>query len=311
MPVNALFSGSDAQWRDYEGPLRAAFIAEGLDVIFGRDLPQDTVDYIICSPVGPVKDFLVYSRLKAVFSLWAGVENLTSNQTLTVPLCRMVDPGLSEGMVEWVTGHVLRYHLGIDAHLAGQDGIWRNDVVPPLARQRKIGVLGLGALGLAVAQTLAALNFQVSGWSRSLKCADAINCYSGMDGLNEVLSESEILVLLLPHTKGTNNLLNAERLSKLPRRARIINPGRGALIDETDLLAALATGHIAHATLDVFRTEPLPPDHPFWAHPTVTVTPHIASETRALTASQTIAANMRRKTDGLPFLNVVDRNAGY
>ena len=309
--TSVLFSGSDAQWSEYEAHLRAAFADAGLTVQLAREMAKDDVEYIVCSPSGPVQDFAVFPRLKAVLSLWAGVESITNNQSLTAPLCRMVDQGLSEGMVEWVTGHILRYHLGIDAHLSGQDGVWRNDIVPPLARERRVGILGLGELGLAVGNALAALNFQVSGWSRTLKEAPGIACHSGADGLDAVLSQSDFLVLLLPHTTATENLLDAARISRLPRGAKILNPGRGALIDEKALLDALESGQVSHATLDVFRTEPLPADHPFWAHPDVTVTPHIASETRATTASRTVAENIRRGEAGLPFRHVVDRKAGY
>ncbi len=311
MRINALFSGTEAQWRDWELPLQTAFAIADLDVTLSRDLPPGMADYIICTPAGPVKDFSVFPRLKAVMSLWAGVETLTANETLKVPLCRMVDPGLTEGMTEWVTGHVLRHHLGMDAHIHGQDGVWRNGVIPPLARDRTVGVLGLGELGQAAATALAGLNFRVAGWSRSEKRIDGIACHHGEAGLADLLEKSEILVLLLPHTAATESLLNAERLALLPEGAVIVNPGRGALIDDVALLAALDKGHLAHATLDVFRAEPLPPDHPFWAHPRVTVTPHIASETRPETASKTIAANIARAEAGESLAHVVDRAAGY
>ena len=309
--INALFSGTDAQWSEYELTLQAAFSEAGLDVQLNQEIEPSDVDYIICSPAGPIQDFAGFPRLKAVLNLWAGVENITNNPTLTAPLCRMVDSGLSEGMAEWVTGHILRYHLGIDAHLNRQDGVWRDDTVPPLARERRVGILGLGELGQAVSSALTALNFQVSGWSRTLKHVDGINCFVGDEGLEAVLSQSEYLILLLPHTSATENLLNDQSLACLPQGAKILNPGRGALIEDAALLSALETGQVSHATLDVFRLEPLPPEHPFWTHPRVTVTPHIASETRPLTASRAIAKNIQRGEARLPFLHVVDRQAGY
>ncbi len=246
-------------------------------------------------------------------SLWAGgVEKIVGNATLTQPLTRMVDEGLAEGMVEWVTGYVLRYHLGMDQDICRQDTDWQVHI-PPLARDRKVGVLGLGELGTACAQALAALNFDVAGgWSRSPKTLDGITCHHGADGLAAVLAHSEILVLLLPATPATENKLNAQTLALLPKGARVINPGgRGDLIDDSALLEALNTGHIAHATLDVFRIEPLPRDHAYWAHPSVTVTPHIASETRPGTAAKVIAENIRRGEAGEPYLYLVDRTAGY
>ncbi|MGR3290411.1 MAG: NAD(P)-dependent oxidoreductase, partial [Paracoccaceae bacterium] len=163
----------------------------------------------------------------------------------------------------------------------------------------------------ACAKSLTQLNFQVSGWSRSAKSFDGVTCYSGGAGLTQLLRSSEILVLLLPLTTATENLLNAENLALLPAGAKILNPGRGALIDDEALLAALNSGHISHATLDVFRIEPLPADHPYWAHQNVTVTPHIASETRAETAAAVIAENMRLNEIGQEMNYLVDRNAGY
>jgi len=268
------------------------------------------VDYLVYAPGGPVKNFTAFSRAKAVLSLWAGVERIVGNDTLTIPLARMVDRGLSEGMREWVTGHVLRHHLGMDRHILGLNGQWQAEA-PPLARNRTVGILGLGALGQTCAAALAALNFNVLGWSRRPKDMPGITCLSGDDGLNEVLSNAEILVLLLPQTAQTRHILNAKTLAQLPKGAVIINPGRGSLINDEALLAALDSGHIDHATLDVFVVEPLPVAHPFWAHPRVTVTPHIASQTRPDTASEMIAQNIARCEAGAPLLHLVDRQAGY
>ncbi|MEL7343605.1 MAG: glyoxylate/hydroxypyruvate reductase A [Pseudomonadota bacterium] len=307
--INVLFAGRPALFDVYEAPLNSAFAEAGLDVDLSRDHGPEVVDYVVLEPGGPVTDFAPFSRAKAVLSLWAGVETLVGNQTLTQPLTRMVDPGLTEGMVEWVTGYVLQYHLEIGGVLARQNGDW-DRVIPPLARHRSVGVLGLGALGFAVAEALRALNFDVAGWSRRNKNAD-FTTFAGDDGLHDILACSEILVLLLPKTPATENTLNARTLSLLPKGARLINPGRGALIDDAALVAALDAGHIAHATLDVFRQEPLPKDHPYWAHPNVTVSPHVASETRPDTASMVIAKNVQRAQEGEPLLHLVDRTAGY
>jgi len=308
--TRVLFAALPQRWREYEHHLRAAFAEAGLEVELGTDYPPETVDYIVYAPNSEVQDFRPYSKLKAVLNLWAGVENVVGNETLSVPLARMVDPGLTEGMVEWVTGHVLRHHLGIDANLAAQNGEWVKHV-PPLARDRRVGILGLGELGRACGEALAFLNFDVSGWSRSPKSIPGIACHHGDEGLARVLGTSEILVLLLPLTADTENTLDAPAIGLLPEGAVVLNPGRGALIDDAALLASLDSGHLSHATLDVFRTEPLPPEHPFWAHPKVTVTPHIASDTRPASASRVIAENVRRGEAGEPFLHVVDREAGY
>ena len=167
MGPRILFSAPPEHWPLWRPHLLAAFAAEGLDVALTDDPAGPwTFDYLVYRPGGPVADFTPFTRLKAVLSLWAGVERIVGDPTLTVPLCRMVDPGLTQGMVEWVTAHVLRYHLGTDAHVLGQDGVWRNGVTPPLAPERTVAVLGLGELGRAVAAALLGLGFDVRGWSR-------------------------------------------------------------------------------------------------------------------------------------------------
>jgi len=310
MTLNVSLSVADEKYSKYFGTIAKALDAAGLSADLGRDHAPEAVDYIVYAPNGPVKDFSPFTRLKAVLGLWAGVETVVDNATLRVPMTRMVDAGLQEGMVEWVTGHALRYHLGMDGHILRQNGAWQPHV-PPLARHRRVGILGLGALGAACATALAGLNFQVTGWSRQPKDIAHVNCLHGDDGLTETLKSSEILVLLLPLTAATENLLNAQNLALLPKGAYILNPGRGALIDDAALLAALDTGQVAHATLDTFRTEPLPADDRYWSHPQVTVTPHIASETRTDTAAALIAENIRRNESGEEMKYLVDRKAGY
>ncbi|MBZ4022304.1 glyoxylate/hydroxypyruvate reductase A [Rhodobacter sp. TJ_12] len=311
--LKLLFADRIENWPAYEPALNAALEQAGIAAKLVLP-PADpaSIDYIIYSPRGPVQDFAAYTRTKAVLNLWAGVERVVGNPTLTQPLCRMVDEGLERGMVEWVTGHVLRAHLDIDFFLTHQDGVWRQTGhVPPLARDRSVVILGIGALGGACATTLAGLGFNVTGWSRTQKTLPGVTCLSGATGLRDALSKAEILVTVLPDTPETTNLLNAETLALLPKGAAILNPGRGTLIDDDALLAALDSGQIAHATLDVFRVEPLPPAHPYWAHPQVTVTPHIAAETRPASAARVIAENIRRFEAGEPPLHLVDRSRGY
>ena len=310
--LNILFAGNPTLWPNYEPALKTAFADAGLEFELSDSCDDPAVvDYIVFSPAGPIKDFSPFVRTKAVLNLWAGVESVVGNKTLTQPLTRMVDPGLREGMVEWVTGHVLRHHLGMDVHIHGQDGVWREGKVPPLARDRCVGILGLGELGAASGQALAGLNFDVAGWSRSQKSIEGIKCFSGEEGLRDVMARSEILVLLLPLTPETTNVLNSETLALMPKGAIIINPGRGPMIDDAALLNALNNGQISHATLDVFRVEPLPVDDPYWAHPNVTVTPHIAAETRVASSARMVAENVRRAEVNEPLMNVVDRSAGY
>lgn len=312
MTLRILFSAPAADWPEYGPHLTAALRDAGIEAKVSPDRADPArVDYIVYAPNDALRDFTPFTRCKAVLSLWAGVERIAPNPTLTQPLCRMVDPGMTESMVEYVVGHVLRHHLGMDAHILGQDGVWRHDTKPPLARQRPVAMLGLGELGRACAETLRDLRFPVMGWSRTARTIPGIACHSGEDGLSAVLRRAEIAVLLMPLTDATRDLLNADRLARMPQGAVLINPGRGPLIDDGALLAALDAGRIGHATLDVFRTEPLPPDHPFWAHPRVTVTPHIAADTKAVTATRVIAENIRRGETGEPFLHLVDRARGY
>ncbi|MBW4706239.1 glyoxylate/hydroxypyruvate reductase A [Roseobacter sp. YSTF-M11] len=310
MTVNVLFAAHPDRWDTYQTPLQAAFTEAGINAHLSPDMAPDMVDYIIYAPNAPLQDFAPYARAKAVLNLWAGVEAVVDNRTLKIPLARMVDPGMTQSMTEWVVGHVMRYHLGFDRHIVNPDHLWEPHT-PPLAAERNVCILGMGALGTSVAGSLRGLGFSVSGWSRRAKSVEGVTLHHGPDGLKTALSEAAIVILLLPDTAATENTLNAETLAHLPKGAFIINPGRGPLIDDAALLAALDSGHIAHATLDVFRIEPLPQDHPFWAHPGVTVTPHVAAETRPITASRVIAENIRRGEAGEPFLLLVDRSRGY
>ncbi|KGJ20166.1 2-hydroxyacid dehydrogenase [Paracoccus sanguinis] len=306
--MRAFFAARSAMWSDWAPALTAA--CPELDL--AREGDPAGFDAVIYAPGypedGTAMDFRPFTRARLVQSLWAGVERIAPNPTLTQPLCRMVDPGLAQGMVEYCAGWVLRAHLGMDRY--AQDGIWRNDTVPPLAAERSVVVLGTGELGAAVGRALAALGFRVTGWSASGRPVEGLEVRPG-PRLDEALARAEILVTLLPDTPETRDLLDAERLGRLPRGAVLINPGRGTLVVEEALIAALDAGRLGHAVLDVFRTEPLPPAHPFWAHPGITVTPHIAAETRPATAARVVAENLRRAMDGRPLLYLVDRSRGY
>ena len=306
-----IYFAATAVWPEFSELLPAALAQAGIDAQILLE-PGDpaAVDYIIYAPSAALQDFTPFTRCKAVLSLWAGVERIVGNTTLTQPLCRMVDDGLTEGMVEWVVGHSLRHHLGMDRHIVNPGHVW-DPTCPPLARERPVAVLGMGALGTACAQALSALHFPVTGWSRSPKEVEGIACLHGEAGLEAALRGAAIVVLLLPKTPETENLLDARRLAWLPKGAVILNPGRGPLIEDAALLAALDAGQVGHATLDVFRVEPLPQDHPYWTHPRVTVTPHIAADTRATGASQVLAENIRRGEAGEALLHLVNRRLGY
>ncbi|MGA0963465.1 MAG: 2-hydroxyacid dehydrogenase [Paracoccaceae bacterium] len=311
MTLNVLFAAISERYDQYFTPLTSAFKNAGLDINLSDNHQPELVDYIVYAPNSPLQDFTPYVRCKAVLNLWAGVEAIVNNPTLKVPLTRMVDHGLTRGMVEWVTAQTLRHHLNLDLFIHGQSGEWLDHHTAPLAEDRKVCMLGLGELGRVCAETLRDMGFNMRGWARSEKTIPGVTCYHGEDALNDALSGSNIVILLLPDTPATENILNAQTLSHLNKGAYVINPGRGPLIDDQALIAALDSGQLAHATLDVFRTEPLPTNDPYWAHPKVTVVPHRASETRASTAAEVIAENIRRNEAGESLLHLVDRTAGY
>jgi len=312
MALTVLFGGTPQDRPNWGDALRAALVG-GPDIRLAmspEEVEDADVDVVLYDREGPVKTFDAYPNLQAVMSLWAGVEKIVGDASIRVPLTRMVEPGLTEGMTDWVIAHATRMHAGIDRHIHAAPGTW-DPWHPPLSRHRRVGVLGLGELGGDAARMLSRLRFDVAGWARRPREIDGVDCRHGDEGLDAVLSRSEILVLLLPLTSATENLMNARRLSLLPRGAAILNPGRGQLIDDEALLAALDEGRVSHAVLDVFRQEPLPEDHPYWRRPEVTVTPHIASVTRPETAAQAIAEQLGRLARGAPLRHVVDRSQGY
>ncbi len=251
-------------------------------------------------------------NLRAVFSLWAGIDHLASDPALPdVPIVRMVERGMTGSMTEYVVLQVLDRHRHGPQYRARQNEREWRPIVPPPAWRRRVGVLGLGTLGASAAHALAALGFDVAGWSRTLKQLDGIRTYHGAAGLQVLLNRTEILVCLLPLTDATRGIVNRDTIGRLPDGAYLINCARGAHVVETDLLEALDSGKLAGATLDVFDTEPLPRDHPFWSHPRVTVTPHIAAWTVIETAVESVAENIARIEAGLPPRNVLDRGLGY
>lgn len=252
-------------------------------------------------------------KLRAILSLGAGVDHLFADPELPagVPVCRVVDEALTERMCEYVLLAVMGYHRQAPAYLAQQQqGVWA-ELHQVSAAERSVGVMGLGVLGQAAAKQLAGLGLSVSGWSRGPKKLDGVRCYHGVDGLAAFLKATEILVCLLPLTAETENILDRRLFDLLPKGASLINVARGAHLVEQDLLDALASGQIGHATLDVFQTEPLPEDHPFWQHRQITVTPHVASISDPRSVADQIIENIRRAKAGEALLNQVDPARGY
>jgi glyoxylate/hydroxypyruvate reductase A len=252
-------------------------------------------------------------NLKLIFGLGAGIDHLVRDQALPrqVPIVRLVDPYMTDAMSEFVTLSVLRLHRQDLDYLAQQRAAQWLERDQKNAAERPVGILGFGTLGQAAGRKLQALRFPVAGWSRSAKDIAGFRTFSGGDGLDDLLGQSEILVCLLPLTRATAGIINAATLARLPRGAGVVNAGRGNHIVEDDLIAALESGQLSGAVLDVFHDEPLPPDHPFWRHARIIVTPHVAAETNPPTALAIIRDGIQCFEAGLPVANIVDLNRGY
>jgi glyoxylate/hydroxypyruvate reductase A len=252
-------------------------------------------------------------RLKAIFLMGAGADAILKfgDALPPVPIVRLGDAGMAEQMADYTAHAVLRYFRRFDEYeQQAREGVWRP--LPP--RDKKdftVGVLGLGKLGVPVARTLRQLGFPVRGWSRTPKDLPGIACHAGMDGLDGFLAATRVLVCMLPLTPQTTNLLDRARLSRLPEGAYLVNVARGAQVAEPDLLALIRAGHIAGATLDVFRNEPLPAPHPFWSEPRITITPHISALTLREEAVRQIAAKIKLLESGDTVADVVDLTLGY
>jgi glyoxylate/hydroxypyruvate reductase A len=300
-------------------PVRGAVWAE----LFARQMPE--LPFRIWPDIGdprevrylaawqPPEDMTAqFPNLEVLFSTGAGTDHFDlSAVPATLPVVRMVEPGIIGGMVEYVSLAVLSIHRGWRTYLNQQrDGNWQAHRVYP-ASSRRAGVLGLGVLGRAVLERLAGFGFACAGWSRSPQQLEGVDCYAGPEGLQAFLARTDILICLLPLTGSTRGILSKPLFDRLPRGATVINVGRGGHLVERDLLQALDEGQIADAILDVCDPEPLPPGHPFWTHPKVVLTPHIASMTQPETAAAVVIDNIRRHREGLPMNGLVDRARGY
>jgi glyoxylate/hydroxypyruvate reductase A len=276
--------------------------------------PGDPADIEIAvvwkPPTGALKRF---PNLRAIVSIGAGIDHVLVDPELPrhVPIIRTTGEDLKIRMREYVTLHVLRLHRRLPEIEAAQERREWLQLVNPPAYQRRVGLMGLGDLGADCARALNALGFDVAGWSRRPKSIDGIESFAGQDGLAAFLKRTEILVCLLPLTPTTEGVMNAGLFEKLPKGASIINAARGGHLVDDDLLAALDSGKISAATLDVFHTEPLPSDHPFWSHPKVLVTPHVASLIDPVAGGKAIAANVRKFLAGESVPDLVDLEQGY
>jgi glyoxylate/hydroxypyruvate reductase A len=251
-------------------------------------------------------------NLRLVVSLTAGVDMLIGDPDLPdVPLVRAAEENGDAMIDEFALLHVLRHHRDLpELALAQQRSEWLRKKPKP-ASQRPVGVMGLGAIGLSVARTLARHGFDVAGWVRSPRREDGIAIFHGPEQLPAFLARSEIVINLLPLTAETREILNAKTLALLPKGAAVINLGRGPHVAEADLMAALDSGHLAAATLDVFPVEPLPKESPLWRHPKITVTPHVSRQIYPSNLAPRVCAAIRRLNAGQPLQHLVDRKRGY
>ena len=253
------------------------------------------------------------TRLRLIQSLWAGVDKLLADPTVPadVPLARMVDPAMNEAMAETALWAVLSLHRGFFAYVARQRaGLWRAHAQRG-ANEITVAVLGLGQMGRTAALRLAANGYPVLGWSTRASLIDSVATFAGDAALPQVLGAAPIVVNLLPLTAATRGLFNAATFAAMPRGASLVNLARGAHVVEADLLTALHSGQLRHAVLDVFEVEPLPPAHPFWSHPNVTVLPHVAAQTDTRSAALIVARNVRALREGRAVSDLVDRQRGY
>jgi len=294
--------------------MRAVFAAEAPEIaFFDRDDAIDPASVRYLATWTPPADMAArYSNLELLFSTGAGVDQF--DLTLVpqhVSLVRLVERNLIEGMVEYASGAVLALHRDFIVYGAAQKrGEWRERPVVG-ATQRRVGILGAGELGRALLAALRPYGFQLAAWSRSPRQIEGVSHHCGADGLDAMLGSADILVCLLPLTPDTHGILCHDLFEKLPQGASLLNVGRGRHLVEHDLLRALASGRISQAILDVVDPEPLSAGHPFWAHPEILVTPHIASVTDPVGAARAIIANIRRHRDGIAPEGLVQRDAGY
>ncbi|MDU0341998.1 2-hydroxyacid dehydrogenase [Bosea rubneri] len=295
----------------------AALLPELPIVTLGEPFDRRAVHYV-ASWKHPEGSLAGLPNLAAIFSLGAGVDHIFADSRLPqVPIARVVDPDLTTRMSEYVVLHCLSQLRQLPRYMAQQRaGIWEDDRNQPAAREVRVGVMGLGELGLDAVAKLRVVGFDVAGWSRSPKVIEGVPTYSGEAGMAEFLARTDILVCLVPLTPETRGMLNRALFAGLARDGRLggpvlINAGRGGLQVEADILASLAAGELKAAVLDVFETEPLPQESPLWTHPAVTVTPHNAAMSAPETVAAQVAAQIRRLEAGEPLEHIVDPARGY
>ncbi|WDH20114.1 2-hydroxyacid dehydrogenase [Pseudomonas chlororaphis] len=257
-------------------------------------------------------DLSLLPNLEVLFALSAGVDQLDlARLPPELPVVRLLDPGITRGMCEYASFAVLSLHRDMLRYRQQQLArCWQAHLLQPAA-QRRVGVMGLGQQAQQILATLRPLGFALSGWARSAHRIDGVQCFAGNQQLPAFLSQCDILLCVLPLTEQTQGILDRELFRQLPRGAALINMGRGGHLVEQDLLDALASGQLSGAVLDVLQQEPAPAEHPFWDHPQILLTPHIAAMTQPQSAFAVLLDNIRRHQRGEPMLGQIDRTQGY
>jgi len=302
--------------RDTDGVLWRKFLEAGLGPLDFRTLSRlgDRAEIEVALAWKPDRGLLkTFGNLKLIVSLGLGVDHLLADDQLPagVPIVRIMDASIVGQMAEYAIYWALRHHRDIDKYEVSQSAErWKPEEFVD-TMHRRVGIMGLGAIGQDTARKFALLGFPTAGWSRSRKTLEGIETFHGPDGLEKFLARSDILVDVLPLTRDTLGLMNARTFGLLPRGAYFINMARGGHVVDQDLLQAIDSGQLAGAALDVFNSEPLPPDHRYWTHPKVRVTPHIAGTTNPRTASPGVIENIRRLRAGQPLIHTVDPATGY
>lgn len=307
--------------------MRRLLIAEGteeLAALFQTALPDHEILIGMPKPGDPPIDYMVVGRpgpgviasvpeVKLILSLNAGIEHLLRSGEIGdgTPIVRMVDDGLAEGMTEWVMAEALAWHRNIRLYERFQRDLQWQPQAEKLANERAVTILGAGALGRPVAKYFVAFGFKTRVWSRSGRHVEGAQSFAGKDGLIPAVTGADILVNLLPLTAETENIVDARLFAAQAKGGFFINGARGGHVVDADLIAAVDGGQLSGAVLDVFRVEPLPGTDPFWHHPNIRVSPHVAAPTHPRIAVQEIARNVARFERGQAIAHLVDRVRGY
>lgn len=251
-------------------------------------------------------------NLEVLFALSAGVDQLDLDRLpMSLPVVRLLDPGITQGMCEYASFAVLSLHRDMLRYRQQQiTRCWQAHLLKPAA-QRRVGVMGLGMQAKQILATLQTFGFALSGWARSEHRIAGVDCFAGDEQLPAFLGQCDIVICVLPLTEQTKGILNRQLFHHLPKGAALVNMGRGGHLIEEDLLEALASGQLSAAVLDVLQQEPAPPEHPFWQHPQILLTPHIAAMTQPESAFGVLLDNIRRHQRGESMLGQIDRQRRY